>query len=345
MEELSKIQNMVLSIPPKNPLREVFTSHVIEHWRKIAPSHEEIRFRLRVLEAFGSYSRDPAAAYELRRFRAKKAAWDTYLFTAYACNMFKGEKGKDLLGRLRGIDEDSFRSAMAECMVCWFLAGRMKQSVDPRSPGRNGKKLEMWLFIDGDRIGVEVKSPFRERPSPPPGKSTVCWVGDDADKIEQCMEAANKQFSDKIPNLLVIVPSLRLRMFSHRHDIVKAAYGQSKIICPLNIETGEALGPVKVPFYQEGKFLNTKCPHGRSLKPDGFPAYRRISAILCIEEKFIERKLHFNSLNKTWIDHDAIILHNPHAYHPLSRQPWGTLPQLLPVHDEMKWTDGYGVDV
>jgi len=332
-------------------------------------------FRLKVLEAHGPYPTDPAKAAELRHFRAVKASWDTYLFSAYACGMFQeggGGKGRELLGRLRGLDNGGFRSAMAECMTCWFFAGKMGLSVEPYAPGRGGKKLDMRLLVDGNWIGVEVKSPFRERPKPPPGKSTITWCGDDADKIKQCMEDANKQFCDDRPNLLVIVPELRMHVFSHRRDVVKAAYGQSKITFWVDTQTGES-GPVEVKLFQDGKFLNKSRPNGKPLKPDGLPAYRRISAILCLEEKVVDKypppthsfvlslfdqerlrriwpilkkawDLYYSRNNEKWVEHDVIVLHNPYAYHALSPEMWRAFPQLVFVDGEMRWTDGYRMD-
>lgn len=357
--------------PPRQCLREVFSFEVLEIWQRAVPPSENVQFRLKVLEACGPYPSDPIRAAELRRFRAIKAAWDTYLFASFACGMFEGDKGSDLLARLRGTNDDGFRSAMAECMVCWFLAGRMRFPVDPCAAGRNGKNLEMRAHVDGSWIGVEVKAPFRETPKPPPGKNAVVWWGDDADKIDQCMEAANRQFDDNTSNLLVIVPSLRMRVFSHRRDVVKAAFGQSKITCPINTHTGEAAGPTEVRFFPEGKFLNTSRSNGKPLKPDGLPAYRRISAVLCLEERLMERypephpfvlldkkrrgeiwpvweeayRLHLGAGNTMWVEHDVLALHNPNAYHPLSQETWCNFPQLVPVDGEMKWTDGYRVDV
>jgi hypothetical protein len=332
-------------------------------------------FRLRVLEACGPYPSDPVRAADLRYFRARKAAWHAYLFTAYACGMFEGNKGKDLLGRLRSMEDDDFRAAMAECMACWFLAGRMKLPVDACAPGRDGKNLEMRVLVDGKWTGVEVKAPFREKPKPPPGRSAVAWFGDDADKIEQSMEAANKQFADDRPNLLVIVPILRKPLFSSRHDVVKAAYGQSRITWAVDTRADEAVhtradeaaGPIEVKFFPEGKFLNPNLPNGKAIKPDGFPAYQRIGALLCLEEKLMEkypfpdpfelldeerrgavwpgweraRQLYWSRRNEEWVEHDALVLHNPHAYHPLSPEPWSLFPQLVPVEGEMRWTDGY----
>ena len=325
--------------PPSDTLRDVFATDVLRRWRAQAASSEDLRFRLRVLDASGPCPTDTLAAREMWFCRAWKAAWETYLYTAFACGMFEGDKGKDLRGRLRSADPDGFRSAMAECLACWFLAGRMGMPLDPMAPGRDAHNLEMSLLLDDGPVGVEVKAPFREAPAPPPGKNTVSWFGDDADKIDQCMATANKQFANDRPNLLVVIPRLRTPVFSHRHNLVKAAYGQSKITFPVDTQTGQG-GPVEVKFFPDGKFLETRRPGGGPLKPDGLPGYRRISAIICIEERMREQ----HPLPK-WIDHDVLVLHNPYAYHPLPSESWNEFPQLVPVGHEMKWTDGYPMDV
>ena len=107
------------------------------------------------------------------------------------------------------------------------------------------------------------------------------------------------------------------------------------------------------------------------MKRDGFPGYRRVSAIFCIEEKVVDkypfpdpfalldkarrgdiwpawekaRERHWSGDNERWVEHDVLLLHNPYAYHQLSHGPWSDFPQLVPVADEMKWTDGYRMDV
>jgi hypothetical protein len=154
-------------------------------------------------------------------------------------------------------------------------------------------------------------------------------------------------------------------MFSHRHDLVKAVFGQSKITWQVNTQTGET-GPTQVKFFPDGRFLNVTTPRGRPLKADGFPAYRRVSVVLCIEETMRERypfpdpfalldeqhrselwplwerarDLHFSMENRAWVEHNVLVLHNPYAYHAISQETFRDYPQLIPVGDEMQWTDG-----
>lgn len=194
-------------------------------------------------------------------------------------------------------------------------------------------------------------------------------MGDDSDKITQVIKDANKQFDDKQANILFLIPDLRFPAFMRRDELIKAAFGESKITGSFNPQT-ETIGPVEVKFFAEGKFLNTKYSTN---KQSGYllPSYRRISIILCVEEKMVEKyplpnpnillnkkhigeewsyydkalKMHFSRENEVWIDHDVLIVHNPHAYHPISQEVWREFPQFVPEGNTMVWTDGYDVSI
>lgn len=352
---------MVLLEPPENVFADVFPSDVRQLWCQIGT--KELKRRLDVLGACGPYPTDVRDALSLRYLRAEKASWEAYLFTAYSCGMFKGDKGKDLYARLRGKDEDCFRSAMSECLACWFWAARMRMPVNPNAPGRNGKNLEMGVMVNESEVGVEVKAPQRDR------VLNGVSFGDDSDIIAELMNNASKKFEESRSNLLLLVPRLRCQLFTQRRDLLKAAFGESKITWPVNMETGEG-GPTEMVFFPEGKFLKTQRPGGRNLKHDGLPGNRRISAILVIEEVWTERypfpnpfdlldetrsqdwpawerqrELHWSDQNCVWVDHKVLVVHNPHAYHPVSHDAFARFPQLVPVGDIMKWTDGAEVDV
>ena len=230
--------------------------------------------------------------------------------------------------------------------------------------------MEMRLRTSTGDIGVEVKAPHKESVRPEPGDGVAIEWGDDADKVAECIRAANKQFDDCRPNILVLVPSLRLPLYAHRHDLVKAAYGETKITCPIDTRTGGPAGPVGVEFFPEGKFLNVKRPGGGALKSDGLPAHRRITAIVSIEEYMADKyphpderellgddhherwpywqralDMHMGSENERWIEHNVIVVHNPYAKHKLPDDLFAEFPQFLPVAYEMAWSDGYDIDV
>jgi hypothetical protein len=253
---------------------------------------------------------------------------------------------------------------MAECMACWFLAGRMRLGVIGLAEGRGSKLLDMRAVLPDGEAGVEVKAPFRE---PPVGSMT--WLGDDRDKIAQCLLAAEKQFNNDGANILVIAPTLRIPVFAERRVLIRAVYGESVIVSAVNVKEGR-LENQRLAFDPHGKFLLRTRPGGKPLKPDGLPANRRVSAILCIEERtfethpfpadeafvasvtdrerselfrIIERNqaLYSSHVNKLCMAHDVLVLHNPYAYHPISEATWSDYPQLVRRGDGMVWTDGY----
>jgi hypothetical protein len=47
--------------------------------------------------------------------------------------------------------------------------------------------------------------------------------------------------------------------------------------------------------------------------------------------------------NEWRAEHDALMMHNPNALHPLPDEPWGDCPQLVPRGNAMEWTDGQRV--
>ena len=348
---------------PGEPLRAVFTPDVLRTWSVVSKPSDALVHRLNVLNASGPSPADAEKSYSMKRRRAIRAAWEVYLEASFACGMFEGERGTELRARLIGIDDDGFRSAIAECMTCWFLAGRMRFQVHGLAQGRGAKMLDMLAVLPDGEAGVEVKAPFRERPV-----GTTSWFGNDAGKIRQCLETAEKQLSKDTPNIVVIAPSLRTPMFADRRVLVQAIYGESVIVLDYNTEKGR-MENERLEFSPRGKFLNRKRPDGKLLKPDGFPAYQRVSAVLCIEEHIREthpfpadecvlasiadrergelirlvekkRKLYCGGANQLWMEHNVLLLHNPYSYHAISEELWSEFPQLVPRGDHMEWTDG-----
>lgn len=356
------VPKLQLLTPPPDPLRAVFTREVIWRWLGESKRSNSVQVRLEVLEACGPRPSDPLMAVRVLELRAWRAAWETYLFSSFASGMFEGHRGRDLRARLTSPDDDDCRAAFSECLTCWWLAGFMKFDVHPIASGRGPKNLDFRIQSPSGEIGVEVKAPFRQRVGD-------FWCGGDADKIVQCMEQANKQFDKNTPNILVLVPALRTSMCSNRRDLVRAAYGESVITIPVDTRTGKG-GDPRWEFSPHGKFLNPKLPDGRLLKRDGLPAYRRISAIVCIEETVVAkypdprpvllaasvakrdrgelmnlfvraRDAYLSPENEMWIDHRAVVLHNPHAYHPITEDVWSAIPQLVVQGEGMIWTDSY----
>lgn len=210
-----------------------------------------------------------------------------------------------------------------------------------------------------------MKAPFRERPE------SGGWCGDESDKIAEVMAAANKQFRDDQPNILLLVPDLRVSMYQNRDGLIRGAYGFSQLAVPINLDTGETGEPYEQ-FVPGGKFLNRYRPDGKPLKSDGFPGCRRISAVILVEEVICERhpmpdlhlflcekklvhdlwphwdkarRLHFSEDNRAWVDHKVLVLHNPHAHYTLPADIWPAYPQFVTAGNSMRWTDGHAVCV
>ncbi len=117
--------SMSLLIPPEEPLKDVFTVEVIERLKTRSSFSESAKYRLEVLSASGPDVKDWETNWEVSRLRAQKAAWDIYIYTAFANGLFEGTDGNDLRGRLTSPDDGDFRSGMAECLACWVFSGKL----------------------------------------------------------------------------------------------------------------------------------------------------------------------------------------------------------------------------
>jgi hypothetical protein len=324
---------------PKDALKHVFPNVVLARWRN-RPT-DELLERLEVLDACGPDPSDYRTAGRVRLLRARKAAWETYLDAAFSCGMFEGKRGVDLLARLRSQDANDFRSAIAECLVCWFFAGRLNLPVRAVATNDLGPSPDLQIVLPQGLASIEVKSPFRERPK------TRIWWGDESDKVAQCIHQANKQFAVDGPNIVVLVPKLRRSLIDDRDSLIRAAYGQTRITARFDPTTGVA-GPATAEYFPNGKFLNNVLPNGKPLKPDLLPAYRRISAILCVEERphvIWNNGARRMFVQDCWLKHDVLVLHNPNAHDRISVDVFEEYPQFVEVGNSMEWTDGHDVFV
>jgi hypothetical protein len=309
-----------LIVPPTDPLRHVFNEEVLARLRLKAAVSDDIAYRLKVLTASGTNDSDYWLNLEIRYLRAHRAAWDTYLYAAFACGLFEGDDGKELLARIVSESDDNFRSAMAECMACWVFSGKYKMDIECRPLGQKNHKLEFKAMTQSQDFYVEVKAPFRERPN-------HIWKGDDSDLIEKRLAEASKQFKKDECNILVIVPSLRTPVYSRRGQLIKALYGEEVFTGPVDTEKGVVSGPLTTMFMPVGRLL-------RIWGEDKLPRHKRISAVLTIEERYRE------SANPIYIDHNILVLHNPNAKMPCDSRIWGSIPQFVQCDGDMKWSDG-----
>jgi len=309
---------------PSDALRAVFTPDVLTRLRARKQPSEQLTWRLEVLDACGPAPTDPWRARKVRVWRARKAVWEAYLTASYASGLFDGHAGSDLRARLTIDDDGKFRGAMAECMACWFLSCSIGSPVERVPQSTNGRTRDFQVHFPFGDAGLEVKAPARER------QQGFHWV-DDSDVLRKCLKTANQQFSADCPNVLVIAPNLECPLFYDRQTLVRAFYVRRAIVCDFNPAKARLENP-RSEFRRTGAFLNRTEPSGKPLKADGAPAYRRVSAIVCIEETLCG--------DETRITHNVMILHNPHANHPIPEAVWGEYPQLVKRERLMVWTDG-----
>ncbi len=314
--------------PPRDVLLELIPLDVRDTWR--GNPKEDLTHRLRCLSASGPSPSDLESPENGKAYlsmlggRATRAAWETYLYSAFACGFFEGEKGKDLRGRLASREASDFRSAIAECMACWFLASELHLSVAPDAEGKERRVLDMSIVMDTqESIGVEVKAPYRECK-----RDKSAYDGHDGERIAEALRAANDQFPKDGSNLLVLVPELRRSVCTLRVQLISPLYGQECITIPFDTRTGSAAGPIGSEFRPDGKFLK--------LWPVK-PRFTRVSAVLVIE-KTGPRYEHKN--NQAWFEHTALVAHNPHARNPLDPSMFGDLVQFRNLGDGYGWSDG-----
>lgn len=295
-------------IPPE-PLWAVFTPEVLSALNSRRTLSNDLRQRLRILAA-GAHD-DTSFA---RRRRAFKSAWEAYFAAAFAIGMFEGADGKDLMNRLRGYDDAAFRGALSECLVAWYLAGKLGLPVEVRPEGMSGRPLDLVIHLaDGD-INVEVKASYREIPD------SGFFHGDDRDLLERDLRKANSQFKKGDRNLLVLVPMLRIGIDSNWRIPLEAAFiGDTKIAVPINLTTGEPVGDVSVAFFASGQLTR------QGKEP---PRFTSVSAVLCLVEQY-----------ENGIEHLALMLRNPNAIAPISGDGWEGIAEFVRRDGRWQWTD------
>ncbi len=304
--------------PPSNVLLDVFPLDVRDRWRQ--SGRPDLLRRLQFMTASGPAPSSPRMAMLLRHCRAVRAAWETYIFCAFDYGFFSGGRGKDLYSKLQGEDPEGFRSAMAECIACWFFAGRSGFPVDSVACGRKGKILDMQVLVEGTWVGVEVKAPHREVPE-------EAWHGHDGDILANRLREANKKFHRDRPNILVLVPQLRTPVSQLRVQLTSALYGQEVITQRIDTRTGTPIGETMTEFVQDGLLLR---PDHRKMSR----RHTRISAIIVIEES------HACGHERCWGDHDILVAHNPYALHRLDPKVFSSHIQFMDLGDGYGWNDG-----
>lgn len=318
-----------------------------------------LRRRYDVLTASGPYASDPHLRWKVMALRAEKAALEAYLDAARATDLLDDE----MLGRLRGSDAHGYRSAVTECMACWFLAAKLGMRVGSKPDGRRGKRLDLSAVseLTEQALHVEVKAPSVEIP---PNRH---WSGNDAGVLVQCLRAANEQFKEGRVDVLVVTPQFRTPIFMDRDQLTEAFIGQPVAIVAVPLGDEPPREP-EVVFRPDGYLVRPgkQTPNGRE------PRFTRVSAVVTIEDVLAEKehasevtleqvrdaevqgdhsilaKLLWELVSRrhradhaAWVEHRAFVVHNPFAKMPIDEAVFQSLPQLVRRGSEMVWTDGY----
>src|SRR5256885_16054240 len=103
-------------------LANFFTDQVVRRLEKHALNSPRAEFRYRVLSLGHRNCSIPAKA-ELSSWSVGgvRRRWNRWIAAGISAGLFEEPYGAELRSRLIGIDDDGFRSALAECMVCWAL--------------------------------------------------------------------------------------------------------------------------------------------------------------------------------------------------------------------------------
>ena len=310
-----------------DPLREIFTPQVVTRLCKAQSPF--LLERLEILSACGPYPSDTRLANRLRLFRARKASWETYLSAAFSCGLFEGESGKDLRARLTGLDDRNFRSAMSECLVCWFLVGVLKLPVKPRPEGNKGKVLELLVDLPEGDMRVEVKAPYPNDPH----KSE--WFHDPG-PITRCLKEANKQFQKGMRNVLFLVFFEDMRLYWPRDLMIRAFIGEEGEAYAVDTQTHPPKVEAVIARFPTGQLLNPNYPKPPPHPHKRIPHFTRVGAVVLVQERFNPKGFFPEIFHNVWV------IHNPHAGPSVSPEVWARYPQLFIKEDGvMRWTDGY----
>lgn len=296
---------------------EVFDSACREGWlRQFSP---ELGGRLDVLVARDRPSDDEPWLPVLEN-RARRAAWESYLNVAKRLGLFDGENGRELLGRFRSLHAASFRSALSECLVAWFLSYEARLNVRSRASGQNRSVIDLAIILSNGSVNVEVKAPLIEHPV-----GDVFWRNDEP-VFRKALSKSARQFAAGEVNILCLVPTAWYSSYYDPSQVIHALYGRSAIRFPVVDPSKGVLGepgPVFVPSGSLLRFDRKIQDYQRT----------RISAVLIIEERIHREEI------PNYVAHNALLLHNPHAKRPLDTSIFRGIPQFAPRNGEMVWID------
>ena len=244
-------------------------------------------------------------------------AWNSYLSASQKCGLLDDQ---ELLSRLRGEDDDGFRGAMAECLTAFYFRVRLRAEVTSKPEGTNTKNVDLLVVRGGLGVYAEVKAPYVPL-------LNSHGSGDDAKALLQAIEKAGTQMKKGRANLVVLVPSLRTSVRSHRGQLLKATIGEHAISFFVSLDGSPPPKPQPT-FLQKGKLAKLWRTTGGAFQTD----LSRISAVMTIEEI----RPHEHRLG-----HSIVVVHNPFAKVPIPREFFGRVPQWLIREGKMGWSDRY----
>src|SRR5215831_10963983 len=96
-------------------LRDIFTDEILARLLKSAGNSPAAAFRYLVFSQHHSINlQDPDGTAGI--YPETRARWNRWIAAAISAGLFNEPYGAELHSRLTGIDDDGFRSALAECM-------------------------------------------------------------------------------------------------------------------------------------------------------------------------------------------------------------------------------------
>jgi hypothetical protein len=293
----------------------IFTDEILRRLRKAAVNSRLAEFRLQILSPHASKYLANSPLHDQPFYEQKRERWSQWIATALSFGMFEEAHGAELKSRLTGIDDDGFRSALAECMTCWAFSTQPGSSVLPRPSGQGARVLEFAIQTSYGEVGLEVKSP-RLRGSLPlgPAEDQATSVLNNysvAVAMRAALRSANRQFARTRRNILVIaLPAIGeptcITPERWLASLIRAFYGERRVI------TAAPGGP-ESELVAEGDFLK---------RPGGVPRFTRISAVVGLGEFGSRLEL-------------QAVLHNPCSERPVDPSIFGDWMQLVPDNGEI----------
>jgi hypothetical protein len=216
-------------------LAKIFTEEILSRLRKYAAHSPSAEFRLRVLCSIATPEEEGASGREV--YKLKRERWERWVASAISAGMFEEPYGTELKSRLTGIDDDGFRSALAECMTCWAFSSELQLQLVPRPSGQGGRVLEFAIRRHEGDVSLEVKSPRFPESGDGNGRTVLSRNALNtylaAVAMRAALRSANRQFVPARRNILVIgLPEIQqssaIDSEKWNASLIRAFYGEER---------------------------------------------------------------------------------------------------------------------